>query len=40
MDITLNSLLTLLSTISKASLMISLAEVISQWKWNMFSTSK
>lgn len=40
LDITLNSLLALLSTISKAAFMISLAEVMSQWKWNMFSTSK
>jgi hypothetical protein len=37
LGITLNAVLALLSTMSKASFMIALAEGISQWKWNLYS---
>lgn len=40
LGITLNSILALLSTISKASFMISIAEVTSQWKWNLYDTAE
>ena len=40
LGITLNAVLALLSTISKASFMIALAEVMSQWKWNMYGNGK
>ena len=35
--VTLNALVSTLSTISKACLMLTIAESISQWKWIMFS---
>lgn len=39
LGITLNAVLALLSTMCKASFMIALAEVISQWKWNLYSNA-
>src|SRR5271154_2383457 len=38
--VTLNSLVSLLSTASKAWLMVVLAETISQWKWILYSSRR
>jgi len=38
--VTLNSLVSLLSTVSKGWLMLVLAEAISQWKWILFSSRR
>jgi hypothetical protein len=38
LGITLNAVLALLTTLSKAFFMIAMAEVLSQWKWNIYNT--